>query len=84
MKRYFHEARSCTAYSKPFATRAFVDDSEDEFEDRFNPQNWDDFDDEDTYDPDPIENDPYEDFDLDDDPEELDPPDDLWNDSDWD
>ena len=83
MKTYFRKARSCTAFSRPFAIRAFVDDSDDGFENWLNPKNGDEFDDEDFCDPEPIENDPYEDFDLDDDPEESDPPDGLWNDGDW-
>jgi hypothetical protein len=51
---------------------------------RFNSHDWDEFDDDDEFDPEPTDDELDDDFDLDQIPDETQcPPEELWNDADW-
>jgi hypothetical protein len=72
--------------SSPHLFRGGFDDEDDDTDDDcWNPEYWDDPEDADEFDPEPTSDVGDDDFDWDDDDfdETEPPPDDLWNDADW-
>jgi hypothetical protein len=72
--------------SGPHLFRGRFDDEDDDTDDDWwNPENWDAPEDEDEFDPEPTTDGGNDEFDWDDDgfDETEPPPDDLWNDADW-